>query len=202
MLNVHEVIPAGAVAEASDVLTGIVTLTFEERRRSRLLAHLDDGRELGLLLPRGTVLRDGDRLRARDGSTLVAVRAAAESLSVGSTRHPHLLSRAAYHLGNRHVPVEIGPGWVAYAHDHVLDVLVHALGLEIEARVAPFEPEVGAFHTERGGHHHGDGEAEDHRNLHAHVHAHPHETTDAGAQTRGLPGARDTHGGDGGGHQH
>src|SRR5579872_1001453 len=173
MLNVHEVIPAGAPGADAVVPEATVTLTFEERRRSRLLAHLDDGRELALLLPRGTVLRDGDRLRARDGSVVVAVRAAAEAQSVGRTRHPHLLTRAAYHLGNRHVPLEIGPGWVAYANDHVLDALVRALGLDVESRVAPFEPEVGAFHTERGGHHHhGDGVAHDH--AHPHGHAHPH----------------------------
>jgi urease accessory protein len=195
MLNVHEVIPAAAVDQASDAPNGIVTLTFEERRRSRLLAHLDDGRELALRLPRGTVLRDGDRLRARDGSVVVAVRAAAESLSVGNTRHPHLLTRAAYHLGNRHVPVEIGPGWVAYAHDHVLDALVRALGLEIEARVAPFEPEVGAFHTERGGHHHGDGVAHDHNHPHAQAHASDHGSDHAQAD-------HDSHDHDEGSHQH
>jgi urease accessory protein len=71
--------------------------------------------------------------------------------------------------------VEIGAGWVAYAHDHVLDALVRALGLEIEARVAPFEPEVGAFHTERGGHHHGDGVAHDHNHPHDHAHAPDHD---------------------------
>ncbi|HXI56302.1 MAG TPA: urease accessory protein UreE [Polyangia bacterium] len=191
MLNVHEVIPAGDAGAADIVPDATVTLTFEERRRSRLLAHLDDGRELGLLLPRGTVLRDGDRLRARDGSLVVAVRAAAESLSVGSTRHPHLLTRAAYHLGNRHVPLEIGPGWVAYAHDHVLDSLVRALGLEVEARVAPFEPEVGAFHTERGGHQH------DHPHGHSHSHQPAH-----GADHNHDHDAQPEHSHDGGGGSH
>jgi urease accessory protein len=188
MLNVHEVIPADAAGAADIVPDATVTLTFEERRRSRLLAHLDDGRELGVLLPRGTVLRDGDRLRARDGGLVVAVRAAGESLSVGSTGYPHLLTRAAYHLGNRHVPLEIGPSWVAYAHDHVLDSLVRALGLEVEARVAPFEPEVGAFHTERGGHQHG--------HQHGHEPAHGDHEADHEAEPE------HSHDGGGGPHRH
>jgi urease accessory protein len=188
MLNVHEVIPADGAGAVDIVPDATVTLTFEERRRSRLLAHLDDGRELGVLLPRGTVLRDGDRLRARDGSLVVAVRAAGESLSVGSTGYPHLLTRAAYHLGNRHVPLEIGPSWVAYAHDHVLDSLVRALGLEVEARVAPFEPEVGAFHTERGGH------------QHDHQHGHEPAQGDHEADHEAEP--EHSHDGGGGPHRH
>jgi urease accessory protein len=159
MLNVHDVIAAAAVATSGPEGTplvpgGTVTLTFEERRRSRLRAMLDDGRELALLLPRGTVLHDGDLLRAHDGSVVVAVRAAAENLSVARSSEPRLLARVAYHLGNRHVPVEVGDGWVAYEHDHVLDTMVRALGLQTETRVAAFEPEVGAFHGDPAGHRH------------------------------------------------
>lgn len=159
MLHVHEVIPAGAGA-AGDVPSGTITLSFHDRRRSRLLAALDDGRELALMLPRGSMLRDGDRLRARDGA-IVAVRAAAESLSVARAPDPRLLARAAYHLGNRHVPVQVGDGLLAYLHDHVLDDMVRGLGLEVEARVAPFEPEAGAF--QGGGHHHDDEDGDHHQ---------------------------------------
>jgi urease accessory protein len=145
-----------------------LTLSYDERRRSRLLATLDDGREVALMLPRGTILRHGDQLRG-DGGLTVEVRAAAESLSIAATGDPHLLTRAAYHLGNRHVPLEIGGGWVAYAHDHVLDTMVRGLGLEVSPRVAPFEPEAGAFqHDGGGGHSHGGGRAHHHDHDHDH----------------------------------
>lgn len=165
MVQVHEVIPAGAPAVAA--VAGTVTLTFDQRRHSRLLAHLDDGRELALMLPRGTVLRDGDRLRARDGATVIVVRAAPESLSVAHTSDALLLTRAAYHLGNRHVPLQVGADFLAYAHDHVLDDMVRGLGLHVQARTAPFQPEAGAFHGE-GGHPH--GPAHDHAHDHSHKH--------------------------------
>ncbi len=141
---------------------GVLTLGFGDRRRSRLRARLDDGREAALLLPRGTILRDGDRLAAPDGGEVVTVRAAAEALSLARARDELLLVRGAYHLGNRHVPVEIGSGWLAYQHDHVLDGLVAELGLEVETRMAAFEPEAGGYgrapagQTGRHGHHHHD----------------------------------------------
>ena len=157
MLRLTEVIDGEVVAPVSAMLT----LAFEDRRRSRMRATLDDGREAALLLPRGTVLRDGDRLRDADAGLVVTVRAAAQTLSFAHTEDPLLLSRAAYHLGNRHVPVEIGPGWLAYEHDHVLDGMVRELGLPVDTRVAPFEPEAGGYRhgkSERGeeahGHHH------------------------------------------------
>ncbi len=108
-------------------------------------ARLDDGREAALLLPHGTILRDGDRLRAPDGDEVAVVRAAAQTLSVIHSEDPLLLSRAAYHLGNRHIPVQLGPGWLAYEHDHVLDGMVAELGLTVDTRVAPFEPEAGGY---------------------------------------------------------
>src|SRR6266700_7729698 len=79
---------------------GTLTLSYDERRRSRLLATLDDGRDAAIMLPRGSILRHGDRLRG-DGGVTVEVRAAAESLSVATTADALLPTRAAYHLGNR-----------------------------------------------------------------------------------------------------
>ena len=154
MLHLREKIELGAPGAA----LATVTLTLGDRRKSRLRVALDDGREAAVLLPRGSALRDGDVLRGDDGA-LVRVRAAPESLSVARTGNPHLLLRGAYHLGNRHVPVELGDGWLAYEHDHVLDDMVRGLGLAVEARVAPFEPEGGA---------HG------HANSHDHGHGHDH----------------------------
>lgn len=141
-----------------------LTLTLEQRSRSRLRVALDDGRAAGILLPRGTVLQDGDALASADGLT-VRVRAAPESLSQARTPDPLLLARACYHLGNRHVALQIAPGLVRYPHDHVLDDLVRGLGLEVRAVRAPFEPESGAY----GGH--GAGQAHGHdQGGHGHSH--------------------------------
>jgi urease accessory protein len=145
--------------------SGVLTLRFEDRRRSRMRAVLDDGREAALLLPHGTILRDGDRLRADDGGEVATVRAAAQSLSIVRTDDLLLLARAAYHLGNRHIPVQLGPGWLAYEHDHVLDGMVAEMGLPVDTRVAPFEPEAGGYgRTSSTGHAHG----HDHHHHHDH----------------------------------
>jgi len=138
-----------------------LTLPFETRQKSRFRAVLDDGTEVGVFLPRGTLLRGGDRLRAADGR-VIEVRAAPETVSTVATDDPWLLARACYHLGNRHVPLQIGEGWARYLHDHVLDDMVRGLGLEVRVERAPFEPEAGAygggfhFHS-HGGHGHGHG---------------------------------------------
>jgi urease accessory protein len=141
MLHFIEVL-GGSGGDRTD---GAVTLGFGDRRRSRLRARLDDGREVALVLPRGTRLRDGDRLRAEDGATVIAVRAAPQTLSRAETDDGLLLARAAYHLGNRHVPVQIGPGFIAYEHDHVLDGMIAELGLRVATESAPFEPEAGGY---------------------------------------------------------
>ena len=133
-----------------------LTLDFDKRQRSRLRAVLDSGEEIGVMLPRGTVLRSGDLVRADDGA-LVRIRAAAENVSTARTADPRELARACYHLGNRHVPLQIADGWVRYCHDHVLDDMVRGLGLAVEVENAPFEPEPGAY-----GH------------SHSHSHSHSH----------------------------
>jgi urease accessory protein len=168
MLRLRRILAASEVGAPS----GTATLTLDERRRSRLRLTLDDGREAALLLPRGSALRDGDRLLGEDGSVVV-VRAAAESLSVARALEPHLLLRGAYHLGNRHVRVELGSGWLAYEHDHVLDEMVRGLGLAVEASRAPFEPEAGAFrHDGSNGHAHDHDDDHDHdRQGASHRHA-------------------------------
>lgn len=137
---------------------GQLSLPYELRIKSRLRTRLLDGTEVGLLLPRGTVLRGGDCLRGEDGS-LVEVVAATETVSVASTDDGNLLARAAYHLGNRHMVIQIGDGWLSYLHDHVLDDMVRQLGLTVGCEQRPFEPEGGAygghgFHGGGHGHHH------------------------------------------------
>jgi urease accessory protein len=153
-MRLTEVVRGPAVA----AVDGVLTLPFADRRRSRMRVRLDDGREAAVILPHGTVLRDGDRLREEAGAAVVAVRAADEVLSWTTTGDPLLLARAAYHLGNRHVPVQLGEGWVAYQHDHVLDGMIKELGLALEVRRAAFEPEAGGYRQSgAAGHHHHHG---------------------------------------------
>jgi urease accessory protein len=127
-----------------------LTLPYELRQKSRLRARLDNGTEIGLLLPRGTVLRGGDCLKSETGEVIL-VKAADEVVSTVSEKDPALFARACYHLGNRHVPLQIGDGWLRYLHDHVLDDMLRGLGLQVGCEHAPFEPEAGAY---GGGHHH------------------------------------------------
>ena len=137
-----------------------VTLAFDSRQRSRRRVRLDDGREAALMLPRGEVLRGGDRLVSRCGA-IVEVRAASEALSEVSAADAAALARAAYHLGNRHVAVEVGPLWLRYCHDHVLDDMLRGLGLTVSAVNAAFEPEAGAYAAAHG-HAHGHGDEHTH----------------------------------------
>ena len=143
-----------------------LTLPFELRQRSRLRCMLDSGEEAGLILERGTVLRGGDRLLAEDGR-VIAVLAAPEQLSVVASSDPLQLARAAYHLGNRHVPVQLLAGSLRYQHDHVLDDMVRGLGLAVRVETLPFEPEGGAY----GRHEHAHSHAHDHGHDHG---QHPH----------------------------
>lgn len=130
--------------ESSAGIDGVLSLTYEQRSRSRLRAQLDDGREVGILLPRGETLRDGDLLTDEQGE-VIQIRAAAEPVSSAEVDDPLLLARAAYHLGNRHVALQIEPGRLCWLHDHVLDAMVSGLGLSVTAEQAPFEPEAGAY---------------------------------------------------------
>ena len=115
-----------------------------------------------MFLERGQVLRDGDLLASADG-LVVQVRAAAEPVSEVACPDPLLLARACYHLGNRHVPLQIREGRLRYQHDHVLDEMLRGLGLHPRFSEAPFEPEPGAY----GGSAHGHGQDHSH-----HTHAH------------------------------
>lgn len=128
-----------------------LVLPFEMRSRSRYRAVLDSGEAVGIVLPRGTVLRGGDRVRASDGR-IVEVVAQPEPLVEARCHDARELARTAYHLGNRHVAVEVGNGWLRLTPDHVLEAMLRGLGAEVVAVVAPFEPEAGAYAP---GHQHG-----------------------------------------------
>lgn len=129
---------------ASGTPAGTLTLPLEQRIKSRLRAELDDGREVGLFLERGIILRDGDMLQAEDG-TVIQIRAADETVSTAKCDDPLLLARACYHLGNRHIPLQIDTDRVRYQHDHVLDDMLRKLGLAPIREQAPFDPEPGAY---------------------------------------------------------
>ena len=134
--------------EAHAPIAGLVSdrarLTFEARTRSRLIVRLDSGVEAALALPRGTTLRGGDRLLASDGR-IVEVIAAQEPLLHVEVSDATLLARAAYHLGNRHVALEVREGALRVARDAVLERMLRGLGLVPVHVDAPFEPEAGAY---------------------------------------------------------
>ena len=163
---------------AKESTTGSVTLTLEQRQKTRLRTQLDDGREAGIRLPRHSHMTLGSLLLSEQGE-VVEVKAAPETVSVASTTDSLLLKRACYHLGNRHVQLQITEGWVAYQSDHVLDEMVKGLGLSVETREQPFEPEDGAYshghshdHSQNHSHHDGDSHSHDHKHDHSHSHSH------------------------------
>ncbi|MFN2350185.1 MAG: urease accessory protein UreE [Thioalkalivibrio sp.] len=138
-----------------------LSLPFETRQKSRFRAQLEDGTPVGVVLDRGHILRHGDRLENDDG-VRIRIEASPEAVSQVRGNDPLLLARACYHLGNRHVPLQITADGLRYLHDHVLDDMVRGLGLDVEFTHAPFEPEAGAYAG--GGHGHG--------HHHGHDHAH------------------------------
>ena len=152
-------------------LTASLTLPIDVRMKSRIKVTLNDGREAGLLLPRGLLLRGGDVLSNEDGSEFVQIIAADEGVSVVHCDDPFTLAKACYHLGNRHVPLQIMPGELRYHHDHVLDDMLRQFGLEVTFAHLPFEPEAGAYASESHGHSH--GHSHDHGHDHHH-HEHSH----------------------------
>ncbi len=130
-------------ANPDAVVSFTLALTAEERTRSRHRFE-SEGRQIFLRLPRGTVLRDGDLLQA-DDSSLVRVIAKPESVLNVTAPSPQLLLRAAYHLGNRHVPVEITATYLRLSPDSVLQTMLLQLGMEVQETVLPFQPELGAY---------------------------------------------------------
>ena len=152
---------------------GQLRLPFEQRQKSRLRATLVSGEEVALMLARGEILRGGDLLTASDGR-IVEVIAETEKLLHVECADAAELARAAYHLGNRHVPVEVGAGCLRLAADHVLEEMLKGLGAKITPVEAPFEPEAGAY----GGHRHeemGHG-----GKIHEFGDRHDHDHDDAG----------------------
>jgi len=146
-------------AAADALATEQLLLPFESRCKSRLRTRLASGEECGLFLERGGVLRGGDKLLGNDGR-VVAVVAVPESLMQATSEDPLQLARAAYHLGNRHVAVQVLAGSLRFAQDHVLGEMVRGLGLPVAEIEAPFEPEAGAYGAHGGHGHSADDEGE------------------------------------------
>jgi urease accessory protein len=151
-------------------VAGTLRLRFDRRQKSRQRAALTSGEEVLLLLPRGEVLRGGDRLIASDGR-VIGIAAEPESVLHVECADPSALARAAYHLGNRHVAVQIGEGYLRLAPDHVLAAMLTGLGVKVTEMCAPFEPEAGAYRRE---HEHDEG--------HTYTHGHPHESASYGGR--------------------
>lgn len=143
--------------------TDAIALAYDERKRSRLKVTLASGAEAGIFLERGDHLHGGDKLQAEDGSAVVEIIAAPEKLLEAQANDAFLFARAAYHLGNRHVPVQIIPeangGRLRLQTDHVLADMLRGLGCTVSEVTAPFQPESGAY-SGGGHHHHGDGDGE------------------------------------------
>ena len=147
-------------------------LPFDRRQKSRLRVYLESGREVALMLERGSVLRGGEYLKFGDEAVLVV--AADEPVLHVSAATAQQLARAAYHLGNRHVPLQVGEGWLRLEQDHVLEAMLIGLGVTVARIDAPFEPESGAY---GGGHRHGhddDLQDDNHDNDNDPVHGHHH----------------------------
>ncbi|WOJ94100.1 urease accessory protein UreE [Congregibacter variabilis] len=146
-----------------------VHLVFSEREKSRYRTTTERGQELGWFLPRGIVLSDGDALLC-DNKEIVLIRAANESLTEAYSDDPHLLLRAAYHLGNRHVNLQILAGALRFPRDHVLEDMLKGLGIGVRAIDDAFTPESGAYASVPREH----ADAHSHGHTHSHSHSHTH----------------------------
>lgn len=151
---------------------GQLRLPFDSRQKSRLKTKLVSGEEVGLMLPRGEILRGGDLVTASDGRVIEIVAEPEKVLHIETKE----LAKVAYHLGNRHVPVQVGDGFLRITEDHVLEEMVRKLGARVAHVEAPFEPEAGAY---AGGHQHDEmghgGKIHDHHHDHDHDHGHVHD---------------------------
>ena len=211
MLQVSKLIPAGkGLAPVLLKRAATVELDWDVRQKSRFDATDSQGRHLGIFLPRGTLVRGGDVLVAEDGS-LIQVIAAPQPMLVITHCSQHGsafdLTRAAYHLGNRHVPIELQPDHLKIEPDHVLAEMLQRMHLIVAEVNEPFEPENGAY-TAHGGHGHDHGghghelgaaptahvhgpdcnHGHDHGHSHDHGHAHGHTDAPAAANPpRGKP---------------
>lgn len=167
-----------------------LVLPYDLRKKSRLHTHSRCGKEVGIFLERGNILKAGDELRAESGE-LIRMVAADEAVSTATCDDFLLLLKGAYHLGNRHVPLQIGllqigkdqRYWLRYQPDYVLDDMLVQMGLSVVQEKAPFHPESGAYGSAtkitaadfkiiQSHSHHGHAHEHDHPHVHGHHHHH------------------------------
>jgi len=194
MIQVSKILPQGqGIAPVLLKRATTIELDWDVRQKSRFAATDSAGRELGIFLPRGTLVRGGDVLVAEDGSMVRVIAAPQPVLVITHCQHhgtPFDLTRAAYHLGNRHVPIELQPDHLKIEPDHVLADMLRAMHLIVTEQSLPFEPEGGAYAAgHSGGHDH--GHSHDHGHAHGaghdHAHEHPHDAAPARARTVSIP---------------
>jgi urease accessory protein len=179
MLQISKRIPQGqGLASVLLKRAATIELDWDIRQKSRFDATDSQGRQLGIFLPRGTVVRGGDVLVAEDGSFVKVLAAPQPVLVITPCREhgsPFDLVRAAYHLGNRHVPIELKPDHLKIEPDHVLADMLRAMHLIVNEAALAFEPESGAYGDGGGAAPgHGHGHSHDHHD-HGHDHGHGHE---------------------------
>jgi urease accessory protein len=172
MLSVNKLIPGGrGLAAALLKRAATAELDWDVRQKSRFDATDSTGRTLGVFLARGRVVRGGDVLVAEDGSLIRVIAAPQPVMRVTACPEhggPVDLPRAAYHLGNRHVPLEVKADHLQFEPDPVLAGMLRAMHLIVKAVDAPFEPEGGAYAASHGHSH------ADHDHDHGHSHDHHH----------------------------
>ena len=190
------------LTETALPVSGELRLSYEWRQKSRFRAELvsgpQSGEEVGVRIPRGHVLQDGDLLGCRSSENgqieqVIRIRTAVEQLLQVTAADSLHLARIAYHLGNRHVSVQVGQGiqnqpqqlWLRLQLDHVLENMVDGLGGMIQVLSAPFEPESGAYgqgssgsDLGSGGHAHAARGSDGQEQVHQHSHGHRHEHDD------------------------
>jgi len=177
MLTVNKLLPQGQGLSAVLLKrAATVVLDWDTRQKSRFDSDDSQGRQLGVFLPRGTAVRGGDVLVAEDGSLIKVVAQPQPVMRITPCAEhgaPFDLVRAAYHLGNRHVQIELRPEHLQIEPDHVLAEMLVKMHLDVVELLAPFEPEGGAY-SAHVGHDHGHGHAQAHDDHATHDHDHGH----------------------------
>ncbi|MBR8830080.1 MAG: Urease accessory protein UreE [Chroococcopsis gigantea SAG 12.99] len=134
-----------SLASPTEEILFTLHLTAEERTRSRYCFQSPTYQPLSLQLPRGTILQDGDFLQT-ESAELIQIKAKPEPVITITAGDPLLLLKAAYHLGNRHVTLEIHPHYLRLTPEPILETMLEKFGVTISREIAPFSPEVGAYH--------------------------------------------------------
>jgi len=170
-INAKLKIPRGAYRVQ---VKGQLRLPFALRQKRRVRARLVSGEQVCLALPRGEILRGGDLLTASDGR-VIEVLAEFEKVLHAECADAAQLAKAAYYFGNRHVPVQVGDGFLRLAADHALEETLKKMGVTVTYVEAPFEPESVAFMGNEHDHGHDHGHDHDHDHGHDHDHDHGHD---------------------------